>query len=483
MDQLSAARISRGALKQLGYDIPIPIERQHPQAMRVIQTAKAILLEADDRTHQVFDDPAWKEIATKESDLALARLWESLKSAKRLYSDRRRRKPDQEKKQNVGQIISALRRHLHRVRFPYLYGAGPDKTSIMGGGVLLPPRETVVLDATGTFNNVYRELADEYVVTELPKVRDYSEVTLHVELTNEGTGNATATQKPETLAKATLDAVVKYYGADAAQHRVLAVSHKNAEPAFKSYGEGAGFAAFDAAHYGAIDGRNTWSDFDTLIVPTLLYADPATAFLEYQELRQRQLSTDELNAPPDGVMLMQETHVVSALAQAMGRIRLRRVVDAAGRCEPCDVFARLPAGARMVESQRLLEALRDALPGLVVKYDWSAGSLGPRAKNYVPGSAYAETYGPLFIRAILGLEPGERMDVAEVRRIVALTAIGLVTDRTWDRVMKDAQTSGTQLQVLLQTAGGQVERVRRGRVWALELVRGATLSFPSIERK
>jgi hypothetical protein len=455
MDQLQEARVSRAAIKQLAYDVPPAIELRHRDAMRVVDTARKILMAADNEHRAVFDDEAWREIATEESDLALLRLWESIQDAKKLYSDARRRRPDQEKKQNFGRTVAALRRQLYRVRFRWLHGAGPSKTSIMGGNLLLPPLETVVLDATGALNNVYRELPEEYRVLDMPKVRNYEAVVTRVQFTDEGTGKATVTKKGDILAKAAIDGVLRHYGPRANERHVLVVSHLAGVPHFEAYGTKAGFADYKVAHYGAIDGRNDWRDFDTLVVPSLLHTDPASDLLAYQELRGHQLDAAGLNAPPDAVKMISETKVTAALAQAFGRIRLRKMIDADGRCAPCDVFVRMPSGTRDVVSARIVAALQLALPGLTVT-DWTtAVSMGDGTTSNA-GQAYATVWGGFFISYLGGMAPGDTVDMATVRSTAALTTIGVVNDRTWDRVMRELRNPATALGALARAFGGRV---------------------------
>ncbi|MCP3396910.1 MULTISPECIES: hypothetical protein [unclassified Bradyrhizobium] len=47
--------------------------------------------------------------------------------------------------------------------------------------------------------------------------------------------------------------------------------------------------------------------------------------------------------------LSQRGHLATSIIQAMGRVRLRKVIDEQGRCAPTDPFIVLPAGERGTE--------------------------------------------------------------------------------------------------------------------------------------
>ena len=74
-------------------------------------------------------------------------------------------------------------------------------------------------------------------------------------------------------------------------------------------------------------------------------------------VHEKELDDEAMNAPPDDVKLVRENRIAAQLAQAMGRIRLRRMTKADGTCEPCDIFIRLPNWRFMVDADRILDAV------------------------------------------------------------------------------------------------------------------------------
>jgi hypothetical protein len=232
--------------------------------------------------------------------------------------------------------------------------------------LLLPPgTHGVVFDATARLNNVYTRRPAEFEVRHTTQVRDYSTVTIYAARTS-GTGKTTAKTKGDKLATDTVAALAAHYGDRASERRVLVVVAKDGEEHFRKVGSGAGFAAFDVAHWNKIDGRNDWRDYDTLVIATLPYATASLDLNTYMAVHEKELDDEALNAPPDEVKLVRENRIAAQLAQAMGRIRLRTMTKPDGTCERCDIFLRLPNWRFMVDADRILDAVKRTLPGATV---------------------------------------------------------------------------------------------------------------------
>jgi hypothetical protein len=69
---------------------------------------------------------------------------------------------------------------------------------------------------------------------------------------------------------------------------------------------------------------------------------------------------------PNEVMLVCENRAAAELAQAMGRRRLRTMTKEDGTCEPCDMFLRLPDERRLVDPDRVIDAVKRTLPAAAV---------------------------------------------------------------------------------------------------------------------
>jgi hypothetical protein len=322
LDQVHEARISRAGLQRAMSFIPSTITRQHADAMDTLDSVARALRNAPEDRHGVLSVRellARVSFSADKADAVLTALWDDVRV--------NRMRP--ENRLVIGEAVSSVRRHLFAYR--WTNGEGPQNTAITGGQLLLPPEAAlVVLDATGRLNSVYTGRPDYYRVEPMGQVRNYENVTIHHARTR-GTGKVAMTARGEEIAQQALDAMP----AEGRGHRrVLVVTNKDSEAEVAEIWAKGGFAEVATAHWGAIDGRNDWGAFDTLVILTLPYATPSHDLTTFMAVTGRNLDDEALNAPPDEVRTMRETRVAAALAQAMGRIRLRRMSDDAGACSP-----------------------------------------------------------------------------------------------------------------------------------------------------
>jgi hypothetical protein len=200
--------------------------------------------------------------------------------------------------------------------------------------------------------------------------------------------------------------------------RVLTVTHANVDPIMIKHKDSSGFAAFDVGHYGALDGRNDWRDYDTVVIFGLPFRDRAWSANTFMALRGLQ-STAWLNAEGnrpfqqyrDIRAALDEGKLIVAVVQAINRIRCRRVINAEGDCPPVDILLMLPPGGL---GEKILDGIRTEMPGLVVKewqYDYlKRGKAGRKANAEESVFRYAKTMLPGKhpageVRAHLGISP------------------------------------------------------------------------------
>ena len=161
-------------------------------------------------------------------------------------------------------------------------------------------------------------------------------------------------------------------------------------------------------------------------------------------VRGVELDDDALNAPPDEVKTIRETRIAAQLAQAMGRIRLRRMVSESGACEPCDVFVRFPHWGRLADTERIVGGVQRALTGVTVR-PWDDASTKLVRTNR-PAVA-VDGVGAAFLAYVKRMQPGAAELVTDVRPRIGAKAHG-----TWFRV----QSNGAVL-AALSTMGARIE--------------------------
>ena len=419
LDQVYVAHIRQSALRSLTRVHP-RILKQHLGAVDVIESANRALIEAPENGLRVVSSEellARTQLTADQADNELLALWEGVKRSKLV-------KPKE--RQILKETLTALRRHLAAYRFTE---SDRRERSMIGVRLLLPPDAgQVFLDATGALNNVYIRKPADYEVQNMPAVRNYGSVTLHVARTR-GTGKTAMLKDGPSIIQQALDSVLSHYGDRAAQRQVLVVTDLGSEDKVREIWSRSSFKSFDVAHWNAIDGRNDWREYDTLVVLNLPWARLSTDVSTFMAVGGFELNDEHLNAPPDDVKVIRETRIAAQLAQAMGRIRLRRMTTENGTCEPCDIFVRFPHWSLLADTDRIVAGVQRALAGIQI-VPWSDASTKLVRTNRPAISVTG--VGAQLLGFVKQMQPDSIVPVSEVREQIGATAHG-----TWFRVQKN----------------------------------------------
>jgi hypothetical protein len=236
----------------------------------------------------------------------------------------------------------------------------------------------VILDATASANLIY-QLFDKAEVLPVPaKARSYRNVTLHVSM-GHAVGKTTLVKTAKEQTPKLIENLRATLGAD---RRVFACSHKYVEPHLVALDTG--FAAFDVGHFGAIDGRNDWQDFDTVVIYGLPYRDKtwsANTFMALRGLQDTTWLNAEGNRPfrsyRDIRKSLEQGQLVVSVVQAINRVRCRRVIDDHGNCAPVDVFLLLP---RDDTGRAILDGIVREMPEVKVE-SWQYDAAKPATRK------------------------------------------------------------------------------------------------------
>jgi hypothetical protein len=282
----------------------------------------------------------------------------------------------------------------------------------------------VVLDATAGVDLLYKLMEDRAIIIPAPPgVRDYGNVTLHVAWTKGGIGKAKMVEHamvrfPRLIAdlKQRLPRDRKVFFC---VHQK--VEHKLPDPAELPFGQTA------CAHWGAVDGSNKYKDFDTAVIFGLPFRDHiwgTNVFFALQGVQDDPWHDNPVwKGHPNVRELLQRRHIAASIIQAMGRVQLRKVVDAHGRCAATDVYLVLPSGER---GQEILGYIRQDLPNIAVE-DWPFELDGPKVRLERKGLpqegliAYMKQRDPgqtpmSMIKREFGLKPHVVKDLQKVLR-------------------------------------------------------------------
>ena len=258
-------------------------------------------------------------------------------------------------------------------RWAYYYRKGKDDT-FNSSQLLIPPGlpGPVILDATASQNFLWKLLGSRAEIAEVPPgTRTYANVTIHV-ARGSGLGKTKMTERGKVRLPRLLANLEQTLTPD---RKVLLCVHKRIAHTALSYDPE--LRGLLVAHWGAIDGRNDWNDYDTVVIFGLSYRDPVwstNTFFALQGLQDnRWLEQPSWGRYADVRQEMQRRQLTVSVIQAVNRVRCRRVIDGDGNCPPTDVFIVLPRGA---DGDAILAHLQEEMPGAVV-VPWEFEMDGP----------------------------------------------------------------------------------------------------------
>ncbi|TPM06129.1 MULTISPECIES: hypothetical protein [unclassified Mesorhizobium] len=219
----------------------------------------------------------------------------------------------------------------------------------------------VVLDATASNNMLWELLGDRVDRPLIPsKARSYRNVRLHVAYAN-GLGKSSMAEKGGNR----VARVVKELEKSCKEKSVLICLHKLVES--KALALDANFLRYEVAHFGAIDGKNDWQDFDTAIILGLPYRGDLWAVGTFIALQG--LPEDEWFASPswqgydDVRKVMEQKQITVSVVQAINRIRCRKVINSDGDCPSADIYIILPDNR---QGASILKDITTEMPGINV---------------------------------------------------------------------------------------------------------------------
>jgi hypothetical protein len=321
------------------------------------------------------------------------------------------------------------------------------ETALVSSRLLLPPGAgQVFLDGTAKLNSVYTGRSSEFSILKMPQVRDYRQVNWYVARVNL-TGKWAMKNEGEQIARETLPVVLEHYGERVKERRVLVVTHEIAEEATRSIWSKAGFAELSVDHWNNINGRNDWREYDTLVTLSIPWATRTLDLARWMAICGVQLDDEGLNTQPLPVLDVRENRIAAELAQAMGRIRIRQMVDEDGRCLPCDVFSRCGHTHHLqANTEKVIANVQKALRG-IRPLEWPAASTARTPNGRRPSRRRQ-------IEAKL-LEMAGQM--TRGRQEIDRKALGW-SNGSIDRALINATTVGHPLRAELEKLGVRIER-------------------------
>jgi hypothetical protein len=404
--------------------IPHELRVEHAAAVQALEVLRGRMFEHAGKNDgfEIGTSLAWVE---GESP-AIADLTDLRAAMRKHPYDKQIGRDDEKERQRLAMRYDKVLGAAEAVLDQYAFIALTGKQYSLNSAALAVPLELpgpVVLDATAGVDLMYQLMEDRAdIIPTPPGVRDYGNVTLHVARTSsigktkmEESGDKRFPQLQANLAEKL-----------SAERRVLFCVHKRVEHWVPEKAD-LGVAEVASAHWGALDGSNAYKDFDTAVIFGLPFRDHiwgTNVFFAFQGVQDDDWHDSPCWKTYENVReLLQRRHLATSIIQAMGRVRLRKVVDEHGRCSPTDVFIVLPTGERGTE---ILQYIRQELPNITVR-DWPFDPDGPKVRVKRSGLPYerlvtfmanrspGRTYMSLISREF-GLKPHQRKDLQKALR-------------------------------------------------------------------
>lgn len=254
-----------------------------------------------------------------------------------------------------------------------LYAQKGNYLTFTTASVIVPRHKmnAVVLDATASCNPIYRLLGDKVKVILPPQpTRNYANVTLHASI-----GHKVGKLFLEDAAKEEIPAVLgELAGVISTKSKIFMCAHKAVEAHLHGY---EGLPPYDVAHWGAIDGKNTWKDCDTAFFYGLPFLDlivPETTLLAIEDWRGKAFPVEKRDALVHELAI---GHMVTSLVQGINRVRCRCVTDSKGNCDKTDIYVLLPDKRR---AQEILSGIEVAMPGIKI-VEWQSKAAKRKVKR------------------------------------------------------------------------------------------------------
>jgi hypothetical protein len=330
----------------------------HPKQKALIRLIEDALEE--ERNGDRKDKLLWHKYSIQiEEMLAEADFSDVMSEARRLPLDKKLTgKEDHKVKMHLLKRIENTLRGVRMTLELWAWHCRKGKLTTANTARLLIPDDApaaTLLDATAATNKVY-ELIPQMELEPAPEgARSYRNAHLSVSL-GHAVGRDACVKRGAEGVKEFMENLEDHLHED---RKVLLVCHKDVEPLVAAYPTK--FSTFATVHWGDIDGKNDWKEFDVVAVYGLPYRPPEWALNTYMATSGVE-DTDVIQSKDmsDIRKRLNRGQLVTDLIQAVNRICFRKVIDEEGNCPFGNAFVYLPAGET---GRAILTGIKAALPG------------------------------------------------------------------------------------------------------------------------
>jgi hypothetical protein len=418
---VESSKVSFDSLSQVIGLIPLDLRESFPEQIKALERLRDVLgstAKQRDDTESSNVRVLWRDNATEVGfDDAAMNLGSLRIAVRKLRYDRFATSDSDNLQKRMANKYDAVLEDAQAVMQQWTFYAQKGKDHTLNSASFLIPYDVpgpVVLDATATANFLWDLFEDQAQIIPVPgKARDYSNVTLHVARAS-GVGKGSMVKNIKTRFPRLLSSLDRKLGSE---RSVFVCVHRDGETTALSYENK--FKRFEVGHWGAIDGRNEWADFDTAVIFGLPYRDKIWStglFFAVQGPQDDEwLSNPAWKKYADVRQTMEQRQLSVSIIQAINRIRCRKTIDRRGRSLPADIFVVLPKDKT---GDAILRDIEADMPELNVT-PWEFTLDGPKVRRARKGTAH-ESLIALMTRRM----PGE-ISISHVRRELGISEEGL----------------------------------------------------------
>jgi len=365
-DWVKSYKLDLDEFRGLLGDIPFEYQSRYPAEIEVLNRLKGSLEKFASKRRQ--EDRKGGKVPERIFGFGGAFYWENLTTMKQeMKKDKR---IDAEKAKALSNLLNKVMGCIQELAKGSVYYSCEGNKHIFATSKSILPSplpNVVILDATASSNTTY-DLMDGINVLSVPKVRNYSNVRLHVKRMR-GVGKGAMSENKEKRSCALINDLGENL---CSENSILVCCHENVEATLVSYAPP--FNEFSVGYWGAIDGRNDWQDHSAVVIFGLTYLPSLTHILTYAAFKGMP-SQDWFDEPEkrkhgkhrDILRGLEIGHLVTSCVQAINRVRCRKVTSSQGSCMPTSAYIMLPIGTI---GDEILSGIRNQMPGIEVS-EWN----------------------------------------------------------------------------------------------------------------
>lgn len=383
LDIVRHDKISADDIKRTLGNIPEHIAIKHPETTDLIKQLVSVFTDVTqmkkNKGHTMWDKrealeyfPDWCEMSPLIEDLI------GLPHA--TFSDWIGKKNDEVVGRNIKSKVVSNIQSIQKILSQWSFYFHKGKDGSFNHSDLAVPLDLinpVLLDATANHSALLKLFGSNVDIKPIPaNPRRYDNVTIRTATPDGGTGKYAMLKDAANRGKLLFDSLNKEVPIGS---NVLIICHKDIKKDIEGYKIKS--SNYEVAHFGDLDGKNKWRDFDTVVLFGV-YNKPQDFSIASYFAAIGGPDDEVFNGPKEAggyndiIKAINFGDRMTTTIQAINRIRCRQVIDEQGNCPSANIFITLPPKDHV----EVLETIKKDMPGINIGEPWDM-SFGVIAKS------------------------------------------------------------------------------------------------------